>query len=632
MGRSEARERGIRMSRSSLFCFQCLLLAGIWAVSISAEDGADVSDLGNRVSGAQELLEVKPKIPNGPVVMQYKKLQAKKKMALEIAKQNKKLKPVFKRKKLKANAQKKNFKMMSDLEVKNIVMKKELKLKAAARDWKKELAKRKRRAKRYALHYGEKIDQSKERLKKIGATTKASFKLAQKTMRAMKTRKNVIDQAAEADAKRRDELRVGGLMHLKGHQLVIKELTDLNKLLAKAKKHPSLQNIRIVKVQYNHDAMWVAKENLKKEIVKRKFIARQKEKTRKKYRKEKHKKHALLAKQQAKNRKEAAQKKGAKEKLQKLILNSSEAGQKKLKKSREHALKKSAAAKAKEKGQKKRRNESKTKTAKEKGSKRPVEIYRKALTKMKERGKKAARAQGAYKKESGSVKNYQKAYNKASKKYSAQKRCWPKSHPNCIKAVKEAKTKLHYVSTHLKRHKNKKAHTVKNVKVAKIQRERSKKTAKERATKAHVKWGTRRRRINVKVHHSRSVSWSNAQIKATYGNLCVDAAQRNRSGGLVHMWPCNRRNWNQQWSYNSKTGLIKNVHGICLDASQRNTNGGKVHMWGCNANNYNQQWSWNKATGQIKNKHGLCLNTTNHKKVNMWRCYKKGPWQVSSRL
>merc|ERR1711959_348264 len=257
MGRSEARERGVRMSRSSLFCFQCLLLAGIWAVSISAEDGADVSDLGNRVSGAQELLEVKPKIPNGPVVMQYKKLQAKKKMALEIAKQNKKLKPVFKRKKLKANAQKKNFKMMSDLEVKNIVMKKELKLKAAARDWKKELAKRKR--------------------------------LAQKTMRAMKTRKNVIDQAAEADAKRRDELRVGGLLHLKGHQLVIKELTDLNKLLAKAKKHPSLQNIRMVKVQYNHDAMWVAKENLKKEIVKRKFIARQKEKRRKKYRKEKHK-------------------------------------------------------------------------------------------------------------------------------------------------------------------------------------------------------------------------------------------------------------------------------------------------------------------------------------------------------
>ena len=37
------------------------------------------------------------------------------------------------------------------------------------------------------------------------------------------------------------------------------------------------------------------------------------------------------------------------------------------------------------------------------------------------------------------------------------------------------------------------------------------------------------------------------------------------------------------------SGLVKATHGICLDASQRSKNGGKVHMWACNTNNQNQQ-------------------------------------------
>merc|ERR1712227_756520 len=80
-------------------------------------------------------------------------------------------------------------------------------------------------------------------------------------------------------------------------------------------------------------------------------------------------------------------------------------------------------------------------------------------------------------------------------------------------------------------------------------------------------------------------------IKNKHGK-CLDASQRNRKGGLVHMWTCNTGNKNQQWKYTASTGQIKNLHGKCLDASQRNKQGGKVHMWSCNTGNWNQQWHY----------------------------------------
>jgi len=86
-------------------------------------------------------------------------------------------------------------------------------------------------------------------------------------------------------------------------------------------------------------------------------------------------------------------------------------------------------------------------------------------------------------------------------------------------------------------------------------------------------------------------------IKAKHGK-CLDASQRSRNGGKVHMWRCNANNKNQQWTYNAATGQIKATHGKCLDASQRNRNGGKVHMWNCNTNNKNQQWAISGAGGK----------------------------------
>ena len=127
----------------------------------------------------------------------------------------------------------------------------------------------------------------------------------------------------------------------------------------------------------------------------------------------------------------------------------------------------------------------------------------------------------------------------------------------------------------------------------------------------------------------------NSLIKATHG-ICLDASQRSRNGGKVHMWNCNPNNKNQQWNYNSDTKQIKATHGLCLDASQRNNRGGKVHMWNCDPNNKNQQWDYNSSTKQIKATHGKCLDASQRSrrggKVHMWDCNpnnKNQQWEIT---
>ena len=133
---------------------------------------------------------------------------------------------------------------------------------------------------------------------------------------------------------------------------------------------------------------------------------------------------------------------------------------------------------------------------------------------------------------------------------------------------------------------------------------------------SEVRGGRRRRR-------KRNRSKGKGGIKNKHG-ICLDASQRKKRGGKVHMWTCNSDNKNQQWVHDASTGQIKNKHGICLDASQRKKRGGKVHMWTCNTNNKNQQWLYNDSTGQIKSKYGLCLDASQRKKrggkVHMWTC------------
>lgn len=61
------------------------------------------------------------------------------------------------------------------------------------------------------------------------------------------------------------------------------------------------------------------------------------------------------------------------------------------------------------------------------------------------------------------------------------------------------------------------------------------------------------------------------------------------------------------WRYDSRTGQLRNSQGKCLDALERKKDYGTVHMWSCDTANLNQQWVYNDATGQIKSRDGNCL-------------------------
>merc|ERR1712006_22245 len=89
-----------------------------------------------------------------------------------------------------------------------------------------------------------------------------------------------------------------------------------------------------------------------------------------------------------------------------------------------------------------------------------------------------------------------------------------------------------------------------------------------------------------------------SQIKARHGK-CLDASERNKNGGKVHMWDCNTLNPNQQWRYDAVTLQIKSSDGRCLDASERNKNGGKVHMWDCNTS------SGTMTAAQVRSRRGM---------------------------
>lgn len=80
------------------------------------------------------------------------------------------------------------------------------------------------------------------------------------------------------------------------------------------------------------------------------------------------------------------------------------------------------------------------------------------------------------------------------------------------------------------------------------------------------------------------------QIKNNDG-LCLATVDWSKAGGAVHMYPCNTGNWSQQWTYDEPTGLVKSQKGICLDAGERNLDGGVVYIQICDTLNLNQQWT-----------------------------------------
>ena len=95
------------------------------------------------------------------------------------------------------------------------------------------------------------------------------------------------------------------------------------------------------------------------------------------------------------------------------------------------------------------------------------------------------------------------------------------------------------------------------------------------------------------------------------GGLCLDASQRNKPGGLVHMFECDPDNPNQHWEYDASHKQIKATFGTCLDSPQREFEGGMLRMMTCNRNDINQMWDLKQAPQfqniMVKVRGGLCL-------------------------
>jgi len=544
------------------------LVVAIFLVSmVAAEEEAAVVALPSVPgSNSANLLEdgVTPKIPDGPVVQKFKKLQAKKKLDKMIVKQSKVLKPLLKRKKIKKKAVQNKLAMLADLEIKDRKSKAELRLKTKARndakvrEARKQSAK-KRRTERYEKTMYQKAESSKESVSKLHKQTKKALALATKLskMQSKAGKKMAMKVQAQMAAKKKESLLAGGVIHMSGSQFTMKHLTDLNKNLVKALKHPSHHSLKMAQVVYDHAAKKVGVENEGYMVLQRKRIAHEKGK----------KENERKQKASAKDRKIKTvtrlirQERRAKARRQENMRKTYKLGKERQRKKWVSARHKVNAARAKllrnEKSSKRKFNNKMAKLAAEKNRKAPMEAYVKSKQVVKERGSKVMKAK------------------KPARKF-----------------------------------------------IAKQMKERAIKRMKEKGRKANKHVVRRRRRINYRRrrhnyrrrrhnYRRRRGAWSRGSVRKQQIKLrsgyCLDASQRNRSGGKVHMWPCNKNNWNQQWDFNSYTGLIKNSHGVCLDASQRNTRGGKVHMWGCNSRNFNQKWRYSHGNGQIRNMYGICL-------------------------
>ena len=112
-------------------------------------------------------------------------------------------------------------------------------------------------------------------------------------------------------------------------------------------------------------------------------------------------------------------------------------------------------------------------------------------------------------------------------------------------------------------------------------------------------------------------------------NKCLDASQRNRNGGKVHMWGCDDNNLNQHWLYNAATGQLKSMEGKCLDHGRNLHNGGHVHMWQCDDPQQvhpNRQWDYDSSSKRLRprGQQKFCLDHANTQrnggKVHVWSC------------
>jgi hypothetical protein len=90
-------------------------------------------------------------------------------------------------------------------------------------------------------------------------------------------------------------------------------------------------------------------------------------------------------------------------------------------------------------------------------------------------------------------------------------------------------------------------------------------------------------------------------------------------------YQCDKTNKNQQFSYDTKSQLLRNINknGLCLDS-----NGVNTWLWNCDQGNKNQTWTVNGDSRGVKltnvNKPGMCLEADpsgqNFSKISMQPC------------
>merc|ERR1711865_834222 len=235
------------------------------------------------------------------------------------------------------------------------------------------------------------LARAKERLRKTEYNAKKMVKMAKKLYKTKKTKKKAVKEVAKKMAMKDETLQVGGLLHLKGDQIVMKWWTNINKRLAKAKKHPTARNIKMAKLLLDQAAVRVEKEQGVKKVKKNEMrgkVKLHKEKMKKREKSLKRHKLRMIKKAQAKEKRQKASNKAK-------VANIANQGKERKTKAKQRVKKalerKKKAFRAREKRAKGVRNKEKSKKAKEKAKKAPIEKYKKAKKILRERSGKAVR-------------------------------------------------------------------------------------------------------------------------------------------------------------------------------------------------------------------------------------------------
>jgi len=380
----------------------------LWVLAISSSEVSAVAeaapDLPGKLQGVAPgrvlLAEVTPAIPDGPVVQKFKKMEAKKLMDKEVAKQETKMKPALERKKEKKKAQKNKMQMLADLEIKRRISSKELGYKQKARDDAKKEQARVRSAKQRRMERYEKLEHNKaqanvEKLGKLHSNTDSALTLAKKLFEKKRTSLLSAASIAKRLAQQKEELRVGGLIHLKGEQILNRPLVDLNKRLKLARQRPTAHNLRMAKIAYNHGAMEVAKENERFKVARRQKHERLHKQKLSKIRREADAKDSAKTALAASIRREKWSKRKRQEKIRLAFANGRESETKRWKAARATVNAARAKVRQGERNGKAAFNQRIATMNAEKSRKAPVEAFNKAKTKLKERQTKYSQANGA---------------------------------------------------------------------------------------------------------------------------------------------------------------------------------------------------------------------------------------------